>query len=100
MGLSDSVQNCPWSNSFDLVFGLNAITPLDYLVPTLRVAHDFEWTGYELSARIDELEALDELRLLALVGMYAEKRIDTLAINVTLPPFLFPFIMHVIFLVQ
>ena len=41
-------------------FGLNAITPLDYLVPTLRVAHDLEWTGHELSAWIDELEALDE----------------------------------------
>ena len=27
---------------FELVFGLNAITPLDYLVPTLRVAHDLE----------------------------------------------------------
>ena len=44
---------------FELVFGLNAITPLDYLVPTLRVAHDLEWIGHELSARIDELEALD-----------------------------------------
>ena len=59
---------------FELVFGLNAITPLDYLVPTLRVAHDLEWTGHELFARIDELEALDESRPLALVGMYAEKR--------------------------
>ena len=56
------------------MFGLTAITPLDYLVPTLIVAHDLEWTGHELSAWIDELEALDESRLIALVGMYAEKR--------------------------
>ena len=54
---------------------MNAITPLDYLVPTLRVAHDLDCTGHELSARIAELEALDESRLLALVGMYAEKQI-------------------------
>ena len=58
---------------FELVFRLNAITSLDFLVPTLRVAHDLDWKGHELSARVTELEALDESRLLALVGMYAEK---------------------------
>ena len=31
------------------------------------------WTGHELSARVEQLEKLDETRLLAFVGMYAEK---------------------------
>lgn len=53
---------------------MNAVTPLDFLVPTLRVAHDLGWDGHELSVRIEELERLDESRLLALVGMYTEKR--------------------------
>ena len=59
---------------FELVFGFNAITPIEFLVPTLRVVQELEWTGHELSGRVAELEALDESRLLALVGMYAEKR--------------------------
>lgn len=82
---AEKLQNVLWAyriayktatgaTPFELVFGLNAITPLDYLVLTLRIAHDLEWTGHELSVRIDELKALDESRLLALVGMYAEKR--------------------------
>ena len=40
----------------------------------LRVAKELEWTGHEWSKRVDELEQLDETRLLAIVGMYAEKR--------------------------
>ena len=59
---------------FNLVYGLNAILPIEFLIPTLRVAKELEWTGHEFSDRIDELEKLDEDRLLALVGIYAEKR--------------------------
>ena len=43
-------------------------------MPTLRVAKQLDWTaGHELSQRIDELEKLDETRLLAVIGMYAKK---------------------------
>ena len=59
---------------FNLVNGLNAIFPIEFLIPTLRVAKELEWTGHEFFDRIDELEKLDEDRLLALVGIYAEKR--------------------------
>ena len=59
---------------FELVFGLNAILPIEFLVPTLRVANKLNWTGHELSERVEQLEKLDETRLLAIVGMYAEKR--------------------------
>ena len=61
------------TTTFQLVYGLNANLPMEFLVPTLRVAKDLEWTGHELSERVDELEKLDETRLLAIVGMYAEK---------------------------
>ena len=57
-----------------LVFGLDAILPIEFLVPTLRVAKSLNWTGHELSDRIDHLEQLDETRLQAIAGMYAEKR--------------------------
>ena len=59
---------------FELTYGLNAILPIEFLVPTLRVAKELEWTGHELSSRVDELEKLDETWLLAIAGMYAEKR--------------------------
>ena len=60
---------------FNLVFGLDAILPMEFLIPTLRVAKDLEWTGHELSHRIDELEQLDEFCLRSVVAaMYAHKR--------------------------
>ena len=45
---------------FNLVFGLDAILPIEFLIPTLRVARELEWTGHELSKRLHELEELDE----------------------------------------
>ena len=45
-----------------------------FLLPTLRVAKNLEWTGHELSDRLDNLEKLDEVRLRAVIGMYALKR--------------------------
>ena len=56
-----------------MVFGLDAILPMEFLIPTLRVAKSLEWMGQELSERIDELEKLDETRLKAVAGMYALK---------------------------
>ena len=45
---------------FNLVFGLDAILPIEFLVPTLHVAKSLDWTGHELSDQIDHLEKLDE----------------------------------------
>ena len=57
-----------------MVFGLNAILPMEFFIPTLRIAQQLEWTGHELSGRLDQLEQLDETRLRAVAGMYALKR--------------------------
>ena len=59
---------------FNMVYGLDAILPMEFLIPTLRVAKNLEWTGHELSTRIDQLEELGETRIRALVGMYPFKR--------------------------
>ena len=59
---------------FNMVFGLNAILPMEFLIPTLRIAQKLKWTGHELSARLEQLEQLDETRLWAVAGMYALKQ--------------------------
>ena len=59
---------------FNMVYGLDAILPIEFLIPTLRVAKQLEWTGHELSERIEDIEELDEFRLRAIAGMYAQKR--------------------------
>ena len=51
---------------FNLVFGLDAILPIEFLIPTLRVAQELQWTRHELSDRIKDLEQLDETRLYVL----------------------------------
>ena len=58
---------------FNMVFGLDAVLPLEFLIPTLRVAQELEWTGHELPQRLEELERLDETRLKAITGIYALK---------------------------
>ena len=58
---------------FQLVYGLNAIFPIKFLVSTLRVAKELSWIGHELSARVNELEKMDKTRLLAIAGMYTKK---------------------------
>ena len=59
---------------FNMVYGLDVILPLKFLVPTLRVAQEIGWIGHELSNRVAELEKLDETRLVAIASMYALKR--------------------------
>ena len=59
---------------FNMVYGLDAILPMEFLLPTLRVAQALEWTGHELSKQLEDLEKLDETRLWAVDGMYALKR--------------------------
>ena len=44
---------------------MNTILPMDFLIPTLQVAKNLEWTGHELSQSIDDLEKLDKSRLMA-----------------------------------
>ena len=56
---------------FNMVFGLEAILPMELLIPTLRLEKELEWNGHELYERIDQLEKLDETRLGAVAGMYA-----------------------------
>ena len=41
---------------FNMVYGLDAILPMEFLIPTLQVEKDLEWTSHELSKRIEELE--------------------------------------------
>ena len=59
---------------FNTVFGLDVILPMEFLIPTLRVAKKLNWTSHELSERLEDLEKLDKARLAAVHGMYALKR--------------------------
>ena len=62
------------STPFELVYGLNAVLPIEFLLPTLRVALELQWDGHTLSNRLAELEHLDEKRLTAVHAMYVKKR--------------------------
>ena len=57
---------------FNLAFGLNAILPIKFLLPTLRIAKN--WTRHELSKRLDELEKLGETRLQTVAALFTLKR--------------------------
>ncbi|MCO5548151.1 hypothetical protein L7F22_001609 [Adiantum nelumboides] len=59
---------------FNMVYGIQAILPLEFLIPTLQVAKDLEWTVHELSEQLEILEKLDETRLRVVVSIYAQKR--------------------------
>ena len=59
---------------FNLVYGLDAILPMKFLIPTLRVAKELNWTGPELLERLEDLAKLDETHLTIVHGMYAHKR--------------------------
>ena len=45
---------------FNMVFGLNAVLPIEFLIPTLRIVKELQWTGHEWSQRLDDLDKLDE----------------------------------------
>ncbi|MCO5592752.1 hypothetical protein L7F22_046755 [Adiantum nelumboides] len=59
---------------FNMVYGIQAILPLEFLIPTLRVAKELEWAGHELFEQIEVLEKLDETKLRAVASIYAQKR--------------------------
>ena len=56
-----------------MVFGLDAILPMEFLLPTLRVAQTLNWNGHELSERLEDLEKLDKTCLQTVDGMYTLK---------------------------
>ncbi|MCO5554910.1 hypothetical protein L7F22_008448 [Adiantum nelumboides] len=60
------------STPFELVYGLNAVLPIKFLLPTLQVAAELQWDGHAMSNRMNELEHLDERRLTAIHAMYVE----------------------------
>ena len=59
---------------FNMVFGLDAILSMEFLVPILRVAKELNWTGHNLSERLEDLEKLDKTCLATMHGMYAFKQ--------------------------
>ena len=44
------------TSPFNMVYGLDAILPMEFLIPIMRVAQELNWTGHELSERLEELE--------------------------------------------
>ena len=61
---------------FNMVFGLDAILPMEFLLPTLRVAQSLNWTGHKLLKRLKALEQLDETHLQVVDGMSALKHMQ------------------------
>ena len=59
---------------FSLVYEMNAILTMDFLIPTLQVVMNLEWIEHKLSQRISDMEKLDETQLMAIEHMYAQKR--------------------------
>ena len=58
-----------------MMFGLDAILPMEVFILTLHVAKELNWTGHKLSKILEDLENLDETHLARVYGMYALKRI-------------------------
>ncbi|KAL0307057.1 UNVERIFIED_CONTAM: hypothetical protein Sradi_6123000 [Sesamum radiatum] len=64
MGIQDHCQNTYSSNSYALVYGVEAVLPLEQQIPSLRIAIQEGLTEEENARiRLEELEALDEKRL-------------------------------------
>ena len=74
MGFSNGLQTSVGSTPYELVYGLNAVLPIEFIMPTLRVATELQWDGLAMSNRLAELNHLDERRLTAVYAMYVEKR--------------------------
>ena len=59
---------------FSMVYVLDAILPLKFLVPTFKAAQEIGWIEHKVSNKVEELEKLNETELAAVTGMYALKR--------------------------
>ena len=57
-----------------MVYGLDAILHMKFLIPTMQVVHVLNWTKHELLDRLEEQEQLDETRLDTITSVYALKR--------------------------
>ena len=57
---------------YELVFGINTILPIDFLITTLQVATSLGWTIHDLSDRVEELERLGECQCAVVMGIYAK----------------------------
>ena len=73
MGVSHSIEKIDRYNIVQPYFGLIAILPVNFLIPTLRVANTLKWTTHKFSCRFDKLVKLDKERKNAIIGMYAQK---------------------------
>ena len=62
-----SIETMP----FNMVFGLDAVLPMEFFIPTLCVAKELNWTSHELSERLEDLEKLNETFLGVVHGRYA-----------------------------
>ena len=58
---------------FSLAFGLEAVMPMEFLVPSLRLAVRGRLTEESLIERLMDLEQLEETRLHAAYRMKVEK---------------------------
>ena len=58
---------------FQITYGQEAVMPVEYLVPSLRVAIQERWEENALVHHLEQLEKLDETRLLALNALLQEK---------------------------
>ena len=58
---------------FKLVYGQEAVLPIEFLVPSLRIAVQERWDGNPLPSRLENLERLTETRLLAFQALLTEK---------------------------
>ena len=57
-----------------MVFGLDVILLMEFLILSLHVAKELDWTGHELLEKLEDLTKLDKTHLAAVHGMYALKR--------------------------
>ena len=57
-----------------MVFGLDAILPMEFLIPTLCVAKELNWTGHELFERLEDLEKLDWQQCMACMHLSKDRR--------------------------
>ena len=60
--------------AFKLVYGLEAVMPWEFLIPSLRITKVEKWDNHELHDHICNLENLHEERHIALKGMIMEKQ--------------------------
>ena len=59
---------------FNMVFGLDAILPMEFMIPIFCLAKELNLNGNQLLEGLEDLEKLDKTCLTIVHGMYALKR--------------------------